>query len=606
MYQFIASNTYVFTIAIQLVTFVFLFVRLVRMKGFGKQEAWIVKLVMAGIVCSVTDAMCVALQGSVNRFGFWLLNAVFNLSFGFVGYILFSYTQSNYYEISKRQKLIYATPLGIMIFLMIASYWTGWVFYVDANVFYCRGPLYYFTILFLILGYIVLAVAYSIYKYCKSRERKDLLPVLYVAPYILGVFVQLVFPFFPFGNAGLTFMMILVYVYNMDRLYIEVHNKELVERQGNREKSLFLSRMSHDLRTPINGISGLIEISEAHLDDPELIKENLRKSRIATRHLLSLLNNVLEMSKIESGKINLLHEPMNIEEIAKQIITVAQMRAEERDITIYNSFDLMAPYKHMLGSEPHIRMLFVNLLDNAIKYGKPGGYVKISDEIVSVNGDIVTIRTTIEDNGRGMSKEYLAHIYESFSQEKLDNTGAEKGVGLGMSIVKAIVDSMDGTIDIRSEENVGTTVTVTLNYHINPNPVEELEEGKKNIDGMKVLLVEDNELNMEIATFMLEEEGAIVTKAFDGQEAVDIYLSAADGAFDVILMDIMMPVMNGYDATHAIRSSNKEDARNIPIVAISANAFSEDILKSKEAGMTEHLAKPIAKDKMITIVAKYK
>lgn len=381
-------------------------------------------------------------------------------------------------------------------------------------------------------------------------------------------------------------------------------------KRANSAKSNFLSRMSHDIRTPLNGIIGLFEIDEKHPDDIELWRENRKKATVAANHLLSLINDVLDMSKLEDGSIVIPNEPFDIFETTFETVTIVTMRAADAGINMeYLGGDIEIPVKYVYGSPLHLKQIFLNIYGNSIKYNKPGGFIKTKVEIKKITDTKVMFKCIVSDTGIGMSPEFLEHLFEPFSQEKNDARSFYQGTGLGMSIVKTLVEKMNGTIDVASEEGVGTTFAVSIPFEIADEASVRTPENAKeeaDISGTKILIVEDNELNMEIAVSLLEDMGAAVTCAANGKEAVDIFNNNPKGTFDVILMDVMMPIMDGFTATRAIRALKREDAGLIPIIAMTANAFAEDVQHAKEAGMNAHLAKPIDVIKMTNVIAKYR
>lgn len=394
---------------------------------------------------------------------------------------------------------------------------------------------------------------------------------------------------------------------------LESKNAQLNEavfqaEKANAAKSSFLSRMSHDIRTPLNGIIGLLKIDEAHLDDKELIMKNHKKMRVSADHLLSLINDVLQMSKLEDEDVEISHEIINLEEISREVGTIISNRTEEAGIE-FKIGEQELPVPYVYGSPVHIRQIFLNIYGNCIKYNKPGGKVTTKMGYLGQKNGIVTYRWIISDTGIGMSEEFLEHIFDPFVQERSDARTVYSGTGLGMAIVKRIIDKMNGTIKITSKEGEGSTFFITLPFEIAEAPKEtEIEtESKKGMDisGLHLLLAEDNELNAEIAKTLLEDEGAVITTVSDGQQAVDTFYGNEPGTFDVILMDIMMPVMNGLSASKIIRSLEREDAKTIPIIAITANAFDEDAKKCLEAGMNAHLSKPLDIEKMKEVICKY-
>lgn len=377
-------------------------------------------------------------------------------------------------------------------------------------------------------------------------------------------------------------------------------------KRGNSAKTTFLSQMSHDIRTPLNGIIGLIELGDRHPDNIEMLRQDRIKAMIAAKHLLSLVNDVLEISKLDNDNVKLLREPFNIQELVNEIITICEIKALESDVKlIKDESDYKVPFVY--GSPLHLRQIYLNIIGNSIKYNKKNGMVKTKMEIVSRNSNVVIYRFTISDTGIGMSEEFLHNIFNPFTQEHSDSRSVYHGTGLGMSIAKKLIDKMNGTIHIQSEVGVGSTFIISIPFAIaNESTVEKTNSPSEqdNISGVNVLLVEDNELNMEIATCLLEEEGAIVTGVNNGKEAVDNFNNNPEGTYDIILMDVMMPVMNGYEATRTIRKLNKADAKSIPIIALTANAYVEDVLKAKNAGMNDHLSKPLDCSEMLNKISK--
>ena len=376
---------------------------------------------------------------------------------------------------------------------------------------------------------------------------------------------------------------------------------------ANQAKTEFLQRMSHDIRTPINGIRGMVDVGDYYYDDLKKQSECRNKIREASNILLELVNEVLDMSKLESGEIFLEEKPFNIDEVIQEVCDVVDQLAKERKIQV--DMDL-GPIQHMnlVGSAMHLKCLLMNVLSNAVKYNKDHGSIHLScHELPSDQMETAAFEFICEDSGIGMSEDFQKHIYEPFTQEKKGGASKFGGTGLGMPITKKLVEKMGGNITFESESGIGTTFTITIPFKINAE-VEQCEDTQElslhALDGFHILLVEDNELNMEIAEFSLQNAGAKITKAWNGQEAVEIFQASSIGDFDVILMDVMMPVMDGYEATKNIRSLSREDAKTIPIIAMTANAFSEDKIKAEEAGMNEHIAKPINMKLLIRIVSK--
>ena len=379
---------------------------------------------------------------------------------------------------------------------------------------------------------------------------------------------------------------------------------------ANAAKTAFLTRMSHDIRTPLNGILGLIEIEELKDGDMQVARESRSKARVAANHLLSLINDILEMGKIEDRKLTLEHAPFNLKELCDDALVLCKLRASGNGITMQDNSLPYATGPYMIGSPTHIRRIIINLLDNSIKYNKRGGSVTFSSQTKPLDDGRALFCFSVSDTGIGMAPEFLKHIYEPFAQEGDDARSKFQGTGMGMPIVKSLIELMGGTIEISSEVGAGSTFDVQIPLDIDKTPqARERADGQANscsLAGMNVLLAEDNELNAEIAQALLESEGIVVTRTADGNETVDLYVGRPAGSFDAILMDIMMPGMDGYEATRAIRLSEKADAADIPIIALTANAFAEDAQAAHDAGMNAHLPKPLDFNKLKNMLARIK
>ena len=376
---------------------------------------------------------------------------------------------------------------------------------------------------------------------------------------------------------------------------------------ANQAKTEFLQRMSHDIRTPINGICGMLDVADHYADDMEKQTECRAKVKEASNLLLELVNDVLDMSKLETDEIVLEEVPFNLSKISKEVLVVIEQIAEEQNIRIeWEKKEIT--HRDLIGSSEYVKRVMMNILSNAVKYNKANGSIYISCmEIPSEQPGMTTIEFVCRDTGIGMSDEFQKHIFEPFTQEHEGSRTKFAGTGLGMSITKKLVEKMGGTIAFESKEGVGTTFVIRVPFKIDPD-ADKREEPKdvseKSIKGLHILLAEDNELNMEIAEFVLRNEGAEVTKAWNGQEAVERFRNSEPGEFDAILMDIMMPVMNGYEAVKMIRSLDREDAKTIPVIAMTANAFTEDRRRAKEAGMDEHISKPVDVKSLIKVIRK--
>ncbi len=376
---------------------------------------------------------------------------------------------------------------------------------------------------------------------------------------------------------------------------------------ANQAKTEFLQRMSHDIRTPINGICGMLDVADHYADDMEKQTECRAKVKEASNLLLELVNDVLDMSKLETDEIVLEEVPFNLSKISKEVLVVIEQIAEEQNIRIeWEKKEIT--HRDLIGSSEYVKRVMMNILSNAVKYNKANGSIYISCmEIPSEQPGMTTIEFVCRDTGIGMSDEFQKHIFEPFTQEHEGSRTKFTGTGLGMSITKKLVEKMGGTIAFESKEGVGTTFVIRVPFKIDPDAdkrEEQKDVSEKSIKGLHILLAEDNELNMEIAEFVLQNEGAEVTKAWNGQETVERFRNSEPGEFDAILMDIMMPVMNGYETAKMIRSLDREDAKTIPVIAMTANAFTEDRRRAKEAGMDEHISKPVDVKSLIKVIRK--
>ena len=374
---------------------------------------------------------------------------------------------------------------------------------------------------------------------------------------------------------------------------------------ANEAKTEFLQRMSHDIRTPINGICGMINVADHYADNMEKQTECRAKIKKTSHLLLELINEVLDMSKLESDEVVLEEIPFNLNSIFEEILGVIEHMAAEQNIRIIWE-EKEVTHWNLIGSPVHVKRILMNILSNAVKYNKENGYVYIScREIPSKQTAMTTLEFVCRDTGIGMAEAFQKRIFEPFAQEHAGSRTKFAGTGLGMPITKKLVEKMGGTISFESKEGTGTTFVIQIPFRIDTDMKDRTEAEEKtetSIHGLHVLLTEDNELNMEIAEFVLQNEGAVVTKAWNGQKAVDIFRKNRPGEFDVILMDIMMPVMNGYEAAKMIRSLDREDAKVIPIIAMTANAFTEDKMRAKEAGMDEHIAKPVDGKLLVKVI----
>ena len=427
-------------------------------------------------------------------------------------------------------------------------------------------------------------------------------------------------------NLGIIFALYLVilsaffmYRYRSQML----HQKEEKEREETYRKSLqeearradaanvakteFLQRMSHDIRTPINGIIGMLAVAKRYPDDLKKQDECREKISKASQLLLELINEVLDMGKLESGEVVLEEKSFHLQELLNEVLTVIEKLAQERGIEVIKR-DLSVTHWNLIGSPGHLKRLMMNIMGNAVKYNKDHGKIILSLREDESEDGRAFYTFICEDTGIGMSEEYQKRIFEPFTREDESVKTLYNGTGLGMPIAKKLTETMGGSISFTSQRGEGTAFTVKLPFLIDKSAgkaEKTTEEAEASIKGVRILLVEDNELNMEISEFIVAEKGAVVTKAWNGKEAVETFANAPEGAFDVILMDVMMPVMDGCEAAKEIRALPRKDAKTIPIIAMTANAFTDDKIRTREAGMNEHLSKPLAPDLVVKTITKF-
>ncbi len=380
-------------------------------------------------------------------------------------------------------------------------------------------------------------------------------------------------------------------------------------RQANSAKSEFLSHMSHDLRTPINGILGMLTILEKSQDDPERQRDCWKKIRVSAEHLLSLVNDVLQVSRLESGRPASVEEPYDLCAVLEDCITVLSPQAAEQSVLLELEMSGLR-HRRVIGNPLYLRKILMSVIDNALKYNRPHGSVFVRAEETAFRNGTASCRFLIEDTGIGIGEDFKSHIFEPFTQEHPDARTNYNGAGLGMSIVKKLVDQMRGTVTINSRLGMGSVVQIILPIRVDETQSGQSEDEELDVQnsvaGMNVLLAEDNQINCEIVEYILREAGAEVTTANNGKAAVDAFEVSAPGSFDCILMDLMMPVMSGYEAARVIRSLDRADAKSVPIIALSANAFEEDVALSRDAGMNSHLAKPVDIRRMFQVMCRLK
>lgn len=378
-------------------------------------------------------------------------------------------------------------------------------------------------------------------------------------------------------------------------------------KRANLAKTNFLRRMSHDIRTPLNGIVGMINLSERYSNDTDKLYDCKEKVLTSLDYLLSLINDILDMNKVESGTLVLENKPFNLIDILNKIIAIVETNCEQHDIQFFGGKDMSKIiHRIFVGSGEYLNRLLMNIASNAIKYNREGGSVTLYCTELSSDDTHALYEFVCKDTGLGMSEDFQKHAFEPFTCEGKPTTTGYNGTGLGLSIVKDIVEMMHGTIQMESKENVGTTFRIILPLQIDPNPqiIKPIQTKSLNLKNKKALLVEDNDINLEIATILLQDLGLDVSTARNGQEAIDQFKESKLYTFDYIFMDIMMPIKNGLEATKEIRALPRSDAKSVHILAMSANAFESDIQECLKAGMDGHIAKPITMELLKEKLAK--
>ena len=590
--------SYIYTVIFMMLINNILVYVLSRTPGFGKSERWILQLLIAVCVCDLSDVFGILFKQTAGRNVLFILDAAFIFSVASISLFFLCYSENIYGSNMFKKRIPLITihiPIDVLCIIIVASYRTEWIYkypqiLMIANIYN---------------AYSVLLSLWRIHKEKNAEKRKVLWqPVFYIVPFFIGIFLQCFFNTMPWANTSLTITILLIFVNNQQRL---LQKKTQDAEAAVRAKSEFLSHMSHDIRTPINGMMGMLDIAQAHLNNPEKMDLCLSKMRGAADQLLSLINDVLDMSKIETGSIQLVEEPFDMIRLLNGTLAVQEIIASEKSLTIEQDIEGAIEHPCVCGSPNYVRSILVNIISNAIKYTNPGGDIFVSARELSCDGEYVKFEFIVSDTGIGMSEEFAEHIFEPFTQEHAENRSSYQGTGLGMSIVKNLINKMKGTITLETKQGEGSTFTITLPVKLDTVCFEETEteEEETSIEGMKILLVEDNDLNLEVAQYILEDAGAEIIVARNGLESVELFEQSESDSFDVILMDVMMPVMDGLTATKRIRKLKRKDARTGPVIAMTANVFNEDIIAAKEAGMNEHIAKPLDFDKLIHTLAKY-
>ena len=561
----------------------------------------IMNVVSLGALLLISDSMTYLYDGVTTDVGF-IINKLATFLVYTCNYILltlFGKCLIDYIKPNKKQRCVFCVVficIIISLIMLVASQFFDIIYYFDEFNVYHRTNLYFLSQITSFIG--IFCYGYFLLKNKNKMMKNEYYATLcYVVIPSLCTIIQTFIYGFPFQILSLVISGWLLFLTR--DLAVRNNLKQALD-----SKDSYLSKMSHDLRTPLNGIIGLLDINDNHPDDTELNQRSRDKARVAANHLLSLLNDVLELSKLDSQRATLIEEPFDLRDVLDEVETISKLKAESMNINLICNYNdgLTCPYVY--GSSLHMKQILLNLVDNAIKYNKKDGYVELNVNIKRHKEDLITYEFVVKDNGLGIDKEYLDHIFEPFSQENQNFNEYRLGTGLGMSIVKGLVELMKGSISVKSKKGEGSTFEVVIPFKIAPEIVKNTKDSKVSIKGKKVLLVEDNDLNREIAKALLEDEGVLVSEAVDGLDALKVFEESDIGYFDLVLMDVVMPNMNGLNATRAIRELNRIDS-NLPIIALSANAYAEDIKKTKDAGMNDYVSKPFKIENLVEMIDKY-
>lgn len=561
----------------------------------------IMNVVSLGALLLISDSMTYLYDGVTTDVGF-IINKLATFLVYTCNYTLltlFGKCLIDYIKPNKKQRCVFCVVficIIISLIMLVASQFFDIIYYFDKFNVYHRTNLYFLSQITSFIG--IFCYGYFLLKNKNKMMKNEYYATLcYVVIPSLCTIIQTFIYGFPFQILSLVISGWLLFLTR--DLAVRNNLKQALD-----SKDSYLSKMSHDLRTPLNGIIGLLDINDNHPFDAELNQRSRDKARVAANHLLSLLNDVLELSKLDSQRAVLIEDSFDLRDVLDEVETISKLKAESMNINLICNYKdgLTCPYVY--GSSLHMKQILLNLVDNAIKYNKKDGYVELNVNIKRHKEDLITYVFVVKDNGLGIDKEYLDHIFEPFSQENQNFNEYRLGTGLGMSIVKGLVELMKGSISVTSKKGEGSTFEVVIPFKIAPEIIKNTNDSKVSIKGKKVLLVEDNDLNREIAKTLLEDEGVLVSEAVDGLDALKVFEESEIGYFDLILMDVVMPNMNGLSATRAIRELNRIDS-NLPIIALSANAYAEDIKKTKDAGMNDYVSKPFKIENLVEMIDKY-
>ena len=579
-------------------------------------------VLLFSIISDIVDIVSsAAMNYPVNWWGYEILMTVYVISMPLLAAVWVAYTYVVIHKDYSQEKIrkdigSLLIPYAVYSIIAVTNPFTGWFFKLTPELEYSRGPLFMsmgvgFIMLYSAIG---LTMAIVNFKSIKPRATGVLIMAFFITTACF-TWVQLAHPGWLIINASYA----VVYVWcditieeqRRKALYQEINEKnrelQVIAREAEtaaEAKTEFLSRMSHDIRTPMNAIMGLTHLAQEE-EDITQIKEYLHNIEVSTNFLLGLINDILDMSKIEHGDLKLKDDIFSRDEFVNSINTVIGPLMKEKNINFV--FEMPVDVECIRVDRLRFSQIFFNLLSNAAKFTPTGGTVEFIGEKIGQDGDKIQLRFYVKDNGIGMSSEFLTHLYDPFSQERSKIGDTVKGTGLGLPIVKSLVDIMGGNISVTSQLGKGTEFIVDLSVLVAEKDEQEQESAvaSGNLKDARILLVEDNEINIYVAQIILEKAGCIVDVAKDGRQAIEKFSSSAEGYYRAILMDVRMPVMNGIEATKAIRGLSRTDATTVPVIAMTADAFDEERKQTLDAGMDYHLSKPINPQLLYQVLSQY-
>ncbi len=604
-----------------------IFWKLIKMKNKPKEHTLFAVLLVGAALFFCLDGAWALIDAGYIRAGYvvsYLINLLYFMIAGILPFVWLVYTVrsgANPEFGKKWVNAVLALPVLVFVCLLFTNHIGNWIFYIDETGKYCRGSIYFLQPL-CSYGYFAIPAARTLVAFFKDGPFKNekvsqsIISFVFV-PIIFGI-LQIVFAGSPWLCIGITIAALQLYLYTLaaDEMKHEREYQELLEKKNedlqdaleraeaaNKSKSIFLNSMSHDIRTPMNAILGFARIAKDNAGDKGKVEDCLNKVLSSGDYLLHLINEVLDMARIESGKVSIDEKVVSVRDVTGYLESLFRITMEQKALSFSVKTDIQDEFVYV--DVLRLNQICMNLISNAQKYTKPGGNVWFDCKQIEKKKNQATYRFSVRDTGIGMSKSFQENLFGAFEREARVETGQIQGSGLGLAITKNIVDLMNGRIEVQSELGKGTEICVYLTFRIDEgNQIKTLEKELAEIDftGKRILLAEDNELNSEIAQTILGEVGFLVDVAPDGAEAVKMLKDSEPGYYDLILMDIQMPYMNGYEAATTIRNCGVEGHKDIPIVAMTANAFEEDRKKAFECGMNEHIAKPVDVEKLISVL----